>query len=167
MRWLAQKMLKIFSSLCYTKFTTAKVWQENEEYFSEKPTNWSVLPEQSYEYGRFESFVCTGFSSSGTQDVSVAGWAPSNPVCPVAWYPRKLFWGIPVRFLVSGVIRPSVALLPVCPLSFLSLRKQAFSHRNDNVQPPCGAGLMLINKKSTAILLCFLVAGRRIELRTS
>ena len=65
---VAQKMLKIFSSLCYTKFTTAKVWQENEEYFSEKPTNWSVLPEQSYGYGRFESFVCTGFSSSGTQE---------------------------------------------------------------------------------------------------
>ena len=65
MRWLAQKMLKIFSSLCYTKFTTAKVWQENEEYFSEKPTNWSVLPEQSYEYGRFESFVVLDFQVAG------------------------------------------------------------------------------------------------------
>ena len=23
------------------------------------------------------------------QDVSVARWAPSNPLCPFAWYPRK------------------------------------------------------------------------------
>ena len=29
-------------------------------------------------------------SCSGTQDVSVARRAPSNPFCPVAWYPRKL-----------------------------------------------------------------------------
>ena len=59
------KNVKFFSSLCYTKFTTAKVWQENEEYFSEKPTNWSVLPEQSYEYGRFESFVVLDFQVVG------------------------------------------------------------------------------------------------------
>ena len=36
-----------------------------------------------------ESFVSAWFSSSGTQDVSVARRAPSNPFCPVAWYPRK------------------------------------------------------------------------------
>ena len=36
--------LKFFSSLHYTNFTAAKVWQENEDYFSEKPANWSVLP---------------------------------------------------------------------------------------------------------------------------
>ena len=38
-----------------------------------------------------------GFSSSGTQDVSVARWAPSNPLGPDALCPRKLFeetlWG--------------------------------------------------------------------------
>ena len=35
-------------------------------------------------------FVYAGASCSGTQDVSVARRAPSNPFCPVAWYPRKL-----------------------------------------------------------------------------
>jgi hypothetical protein len=43
MQW-RKKWLKIFSSLYYTNFTAAKVWQEIEEYFSEKPTNWSYLP---------------------------------------------------------------------------------------------------------------------------
>jgi hypothetical protein len=37
---------KFFSSIYYTIFTVAKVWQENEEYFSEKPRNWSDLPKR-------------------------------------------------------------------------------------------------------------------------
>ena len=38
-----------------------------------------------------ENFISAWFSSSGTQDVSVAQWAPSNPLCPFALYPRKLW----------------------------------------------------------------------------
>ena len=59
-----------------------------------------------------------------------------------------------------------VAALPDCPSSFLSLWKQAFSVRNANVQS-LREGLMPIYEKSPAFLLCFLVAGPRIELGTS
>ena len=80
-----------------------------------------------------ESFVSSWFSSSGTQDVSVARWAPSNPFCPVAWYPRKPFreslWGF-----YASCHQAFVRFAHFCPLSFLSLRKQAFSAINDNVQ---------------------------------
>jgi len=43
MRW-RKKWLKIFSSLYYTNFTAAKVWQENEKNFSVIPMNWPVFP---------------------------------------------------------------------------------------------------------------------------
>ena len=60
----------------------------------------------------------------------------------------------------------SVAALPDCPLPFLSLWKQAFSSINVNVQAPSGRPDAYKRKKHSG-LLCFLVAGRRIELRTS
>ena len=41
---MAQKMVKIFSSLYYTNFTAAKVWQENEKNYSVIHMNWSVFP---------------------------------------------------------------------------------------------------------------------------
>ena len=43
MRW-RKKWLKIFSSLYYTNFTAAKVWQENEKNYSVIHMNWSVFP---------------------------------------------------------------------------------------------------------------------------
>jgi len=43
MRW-RKKWLKIFSSLYYTNFTAAKVWQENEKNYSVIPMNWPVFP---------------------------------------------------------------------------------------------------------------------------
>ena len=42
--YYVQKMAKIFSSLYCFNFTLAKVWQEIENDFSEKPINWSDLP---------------------------------------------------------------------------------------------------------------------------
>ena len=112
-----------------------------------------------------ESFVSTWFSSSGTQDVSVARWAPSNPLSPFALYPRKLLRESLLDFYFR-YIRPPVAALPVCPSPFLALWKQAFSARNVNVQAPAGRPDAYKRKKHSD-LLCFLVAGRRIELRTS
>ena len=46
------------------------------------------------------------------------------------------------------------------------LREQALASGYAKVQPPRG-GLTVYIQKSTAILLCFLVAGPRIELGTS
>ena len=43
MRW-RKKWLNIFSSLYYTNFTAAKVWQENEKNYSVIHMNWSVFP---------------------------------------------------------------------------------------------------------------------------
>ena len=40
-------------------------------------------------------------------------------------------------------------------------------HRNANAQPLSGRGPPVYIRKKHSILLCFLVAGRRIELRTS
>jgi hypothetical protein len=40
----AMAQIKIFSSLYCFNFTLAKVWQEIENDFSEKPINWSDLP---------------------------------------------------------------------------------------------------------------------------
>ena len=81
-----------------------------------------------------ENFVSAWFSSSGTQDVSVARRAPSNPFCPVALYPRKPFreslWGF-----YASCHQAFVRFAHFWTLSFLSLWKQAFSYRNVNVQP--------------------------------
>ena len=60
----------------------------------------------------------------------------------------------------------SVAALPDCPSPFMSLWKLAFSAINAHVQAPSGRP-DAYKRKNTAFLLCFLVAGRRIELRTS
>ena len=51
MRW-RKKLLKNFSSLYYTNFTAAKVWQENEKNYSVIPMNWPVFPK--YHPGHIE-----------------------------------------------------------------------------------------------------------------
>ena len=41
LKGLTPEQLKALIAMVTVQMT---VWQENEEYFSEKPTNWSVLP---------------------------------------------------------------------------------------------------------------------------
>ena len=102
-----------------------------------------------------ESVVSAWFLGSGTQDVSVARRAPSNPLCPFALYPRKpggeSLWDFCLR-----CIRPSVAALPVCPSSFLAPWKQAFCSINANVQPLRGRAEAHKRKKTQrcAVLSC-------------
>ena len=118
-------------------------------------SRFSSSPKVPYkEKSTHEIFVSAWFSSSGTQDVSVARWAPSNPSCPFAWYPRKHLRRTLWCFQCERHQAP-VAALPGCPSPFLSLWKLAFSSINVNVQA-LRAGLMPINKKTqlSAVLSC-------------
>ena len=111
-----------------------------------------------------EIFVSAWFSSSGTQDVSVARWAPSNPLCPFALYPRKLF-GVSLWDFCVNVIRPG-RCAPWLSIVIYGALKSSFQRHKCQCPAPSGRPDAYKRKKHSG-LLCFLVAGRRIELRTS
>ncbi len=56
---------------------------------------------------------------------------------------------------------------PCMSLVVSVLREQALASGYAKVQTPAGRGLPGYKQKKHSVLLCFLVAGRRIELRTS
>ena len=74
-------------------------------------------------------------SCSGTQDVSVARWAPSNPLCPVALYPRKPGGEILCGF-VSRSRQAMVASRPACPLPFPSYESKLSRPATPRYSPP-------------------------------
>ena len=111
-----------------------------------------------------EIFVSAWFSSSGTQDVSVARWAPSNPSCPFAWYPRKLLRGTLWCFCLSN-IRPG-RCAPWLSIAISVALKASFQLHKCQCPGPSGWPDAYKQKKHSDVL-CFQVAGRRIELRTS
>ena len=113
-----------------------------------------------------ERIVSAWLSSSGTQDVSVARWAPSNPLFPVAWYPRKLG---EESMCSSGfrTLKPSFAALTSVHCHFCRFESKLSAPEMSMSSPLRGEGLRAYKRKKHSDLLYFLVAGRRIELRTS
>ena len=67
---------------------------------------------------------------------------------------------------MRAAIKPSFAALTSVHCHFCRFESKLSASENANVQS-LREGLMSIYEKKHSILLCFLVAGRRIELRTS
>ena len=97
---------------------------------------------------------CAVLSCSGTQDVSVALWAPSNPLCPVALYPRK-FSGRCAVFILCYGHQASFASLTAGHLHVCRFESR-LSASVVSTPAPFGRSLMSINEKTQrcAVLSC-------------
>ena len=73
--------------------------------------------------------------------------------------------GNPCEILVWGASAPG-RCAPGLDIVISVALKGNFQRHKCQCPAPCGAGLKPINEKKHSVLLCFLVAGRRIELRT-
>ena len=103
----------------------------------------------------YENFVSDWFSCSGTQDVSVARRAPSNPFCPVALYPRKLN-GNPVFFRLCYSHQASFASL-TAGHRHVCRSESKLSASSMSTPTPSGRGARCLKTKkaqSFAVLSC-------------
>ena len=127
---------------------------------------WCSLSVPKKQKSTYENFVSAWFSSSGPQDVSAARWAPSNPLGPFAWYPRKLG----EESMCSsgfGTLKPSFAALTSVHCHFCRFESKLSAPEMSMSSPLRGEGLRAYKRKKHSDLLYFLVAGPRIELGTS
>ena len=117
-------------------------------------------------YKRKKHSVSAVLSCSGTQDVSVAALRLLLILYVRSHGTQESVIGQPLcDFSVSTSSHRSLRSLH--PLPRQPPWKQAFSGCHCNVWPLWGMPWGYINEKNTAFLLCFLVAGPRIELGTS
>ena len=119
-------------------------------------SGFSSSPEVPYnEKSTHERVVSAWFSSSGTQDVSVARRAPSNPLCPVALYPRKP-GGETLCCFVLRNRQAMVASRLACPLPFPSYESKLSRPATPRSSPLRVAWRSIYTKKTQrfAVLSC-------------
>ena len=120
-----------------------------------------------YEKSTCEIFVSAWFSCSGTQDVSVAATLLLLILFVRSHCTQESLLG---NLYVVLVWVPSShrSLRSLTSITTTSTLKASFRWLSQQCLSPCGVmSFGYINEKNTAFLLCFLVAGPRIELGTS
>ena len=104
-------------------------------------------------------------SCSGTQDVSVAASRLLLILSVRSHCTQEICEGILCGLYEWDTLKPSFALL-TCAIAMSTLASK-LAGRSRQCQPLRGMARGYINEKNTAFLLCFLVAGPRIELGIS